>query len=349
MKRIIYAGLLTAVMLCGGAVQAQNTILVPSDQPTIQQAINAASNGDEILVAPGVYNEAINFNGKAIHLHSAAGAEVTTIDAAGLDTSVVTCTSGEGSDTILEGFTITGGIGTIVGGTARRGGGMYNVGASPSVIGCVFEANSASSGGGMYNSNGSSPSLTECVFEGNSAIGGGGMYNINGSSPMLTDCVFHDNLASTGAGMWNEANCSPTLTGCVFESNSASTGGGMFNIFASSPSLTGCIFEGNSATDDGGGLWGSSTSAAQVEATLFCENTPNHTFGRWDDLGDNEFLDECPPDCEIGDLNCDGVVDVSDLLILLAAWGNCENCPADLNGDGTVDVSDLLVLLANWG
>ncbi len=52
-----------------------------------------------------------------------------------------------------------------------------------------------------------------------------------------------------------------------------------------------------------------------------------------------------------GDLNGDGVVDVSDLLILLAAWGGCplNTCPADLNGDGIVDVSDLLILLANWG
>ncbi len=52
-----------------------------------------------------------------------------------------------------------------------------------------------------------------------------------------------------------------------------------------------------------------------------------------------------------GDLNGDGVVDASDLLILLAAWGPCPQndlCPADLNGDGNVNVSDLLTLLANW-
>lgn len=53
-----------------------------------------------------------------------------------------------------------------------------------------------------------------------------------------------------------------------------------------------------------------------------------------------------------GDLNCDGRVDVLDLLILLGAWGNCPKvgpCPADLNNSGAVDVQDLLILLGNWG
>jgi hypothetical protein len=37
------------------------------------------------------------------------------------------------------------------------------------------------------------------------------------------------------------------------------------------------------------------------------------------------------------------------LLLLLAAWGQCSDCPEDLNGDGVVDTADLLTLLANWG
>jgi len=52
-----------------------------------------------------------------------------------------------------------------------------------------------------------------------------------------------------------------------------------------------------------------------------------------------------------GDVNGDGVVDVADLLALLADWGDCPgggDCPADLNGDGAVDVSDLLFLLSHW-
>jgi hypothetical protein len=54
-----------------------------------------------------------------------------------------------------------------------------------------------------------------------------------------------------------------------------------------------------------------------------------------------------------GDIDRDGVVGVQDLLLLLGAWGLCDDnpqpCPADLDRDGMVGVGDLLVLLANYG
>jgi len=50
------------------------------------------------------------------------------------------------------------------------------------------------------------------------------------------------------------------------------------------------------------------------------------------------------------DLNGDGAVNVSDLLILLAGWGPCQAvCPADVDRDGSVNVWDLLEILSNWG
>jgi len=59
------------------------------------------------------------------------------------------------------------------------------------------------------------------------------------------------------------------------------------------------------------------------------------------------------PFAPAGDVNDDGTVDTADLLLLLAAWGECASggapCPADFNGDGFVDTTDLLLLLGNWG
>ena len=56
------------------------------------------------------------------------------------------------------------------------------------------------------------------------------------------------------------------------------------------------------------------------------------------------LIQPCP-----GDVDDNGIVDVADLLALLAAWGPCGECPEDINGDGTVNVGDLLTLLAAWG
>ena len=52
------------------------------------------------------------------------------------------------------------------------------------------------------------------------------------------------------------------------------------------------------------------------------------------------------------DINDDDVVDVSDLLLLIHAWGDCANpeiCAADINGDETVAIDDLTALLAAFG
>lgn len=83
--------------------------------------------------------------------------------------------------------------------------------------------------------------------------------------------------------------------------------------------------------------------------------------GCWCDSSCHAFGDCCLDKCTWceasacscpGDINNDGTANVSDLLILLGAWGTCGGtflCGADLNGDTFVDVSDLLVLLSAWG
>ena len=67
-----------------------------------------------------------------------------------------------------------------------------------------------------------------------------------------------------------------------------------------------------------------------------------------DDAGETLSFLLTPRNSPLGDLDSDCIVGVSDLLILLAEWGQCDS-PADLNGDGIVGVKDLLILLGNWG
>ena len=115
-KRILKAGFLVMWAVLAFSVQAFGTErIVPDDYPTIQSAIVAAGTGDRVVVKPGTYPEHINFRGKAITVTSTdpsdwAVVESTIIDAGGTG-SVVTFNSEEGTDSVLQGFVITGGYG----------------------------------------------------------------------------------------------------------------------------------------------------------------------------------------------------------------------------------------------
>ncbi|MFH1998987.1 MAG: right-handed parallel beta-helix repeat-containing protein [Planctomycetota bacterium] len=86
-----------------------NTIYVPTDFVTIQEAIDAAENGDIVRVEPGTYNENILFNGKLITVQSMAGPDVTEIknpnESPGM--AAVQFINGENDQAILDGFSIT--------------------------------------------------------------------------------------------------------------------------------------------------------------------------------------------------------------------------------------------------
>ena len=272
-----------SLLAVGGRLASAAEIHV-NEGGSIQAAINDASAGDEIIVHPGTYYEAIDFLGKAIHLHSSDGQSVTTIDAAGFDTSAVTCASAEGPDTILEGFTITGGTGTEVE-YERYGGGMYNNTSSPTVTSCIFSLNSANHGGGMRNSS-ASPTVTNCVFMNNTASGGGGsgdgggMSNTSYSFPSITDCIFSGNTANDGGGVYNFYWCYATVTNSLFSGNSAdNNGGGMYLLFDSGATVTNCTFCGNHAENDGGGMYSGINGSSTVENCILWSNTPNEIPG----------------------------------------------------------------------
>lgn len=51
----------------------------------------------------------------------------------------------------------------------------------------------------------------------------------------------------------------------------------------------------------------------------------------------------------VGDVNDDGIVDISDLVLVLSEFGCTAECDYDVNGDGVVDVADVLMVLLNFG
>jgi parallel beta-helix repeat protein/predicted outer membrane repeat protein len=263
---------------------------------SIQAAIDAAVDTDEIVVAPGTYFETIDFIGKALWLHSSEGPEVTVIDAQGSG-SVVTCESGEGPGTVLEGFTITGGAGTWAetwtGHWRFVGGGMFVSGGfdGPTVSDCTFTSNAVSGlGGGIYIY-GSGATVTNCTFHGNTADdSGGGMCNFF-SSPTVTNCTFSGNSAGSGGGMRNVESSSPTVINCNFSDNSAAYGGGGI-AGGGNLTVTNCTFIGNAAdVYDGGGIWTGSTSRPMVTTCTFADNIAGNRGGGMRVSADAEVID----------------------------------------------------------
>jgi hypothetical protein len=136
------SALVCTISLLATASLAQTTIDVGLGQTytTIQSGIDAAVNGDTVLVALGTYFENVNFNGKAITVTSSGGADVTTIDGGNKGgVATVIFANGETSTSVISKFTVRGGGDTIFSGTSD--GGVYVGEASPSIQSNTVTAN----------------------------------------------------------------------------------------------------------------------------------------------------------------------------------------------------------------
>jgi len=258
------------------------TINVPSAQaPTITIAINIAANGDEILVAPGSYFEALSFNGKALKLRSTAGPEVTILDGLGQFKPVVRLISGEGATTEIEGFTIRNGDATAAA-PGDRGGGIYCNGTSPTIRNCIFIGNQAVAGGAFYANLGN-PRVIGCRFIENAAVttsGDGGAAYLNSTTVDFTDCLFEGNSAVRLGGALRQVATSGTYARCDFVQNSAGANGGAMDM-ASTPSVLlfrECRFAGNTAGGVGGAVM-QATASSTPPAWINCVFDSNEASG----------------------------------------------------------------------
>ena len=221
---------------------------------TIQETVDAAVPGDEIVVTTGIYatgGRAVGTNllvnrvavDKAIALRSVNGPQFTLIQGAkapggGNGEGAIRCVYlSDGAS--LSGFTLTNGATRVVDDwpiyRESSGGGLWCESTNAVVSNCVVAGNSALSGGGA-----SRGTLNNCTLTSNSAQAGGGA-----SEATLNNCALTGNSAGWGGGA-----AGGTLNNCTLTGNSATAyGGGNWG-----GALNNCTLTGNSAGIAGGGL-----------------------------------------------------------------------------------------------
>jgi beta propeller repeat protein len=212
------------MVLCLMAAAASGvTLNVPSEYPSIQSGIEAAVDGDVVLVAPGVYYETINFGGKDITVTSTdpndRGIVGYTIINADGDGSAVTFENGETSAAVLTGFTITGGFGTlndtIEGENIFWGGGIYCLRAAPTITKNVIAGNRGPVVLGNTNAD--------------SRISYGGGIACIESNATITHNIIRNNVAFVAAGIMLYIGQAVIGNNVIYD-NSAYLGGGVVQI-----------------------------------------------------------------------------------------------------------------------
>ena len=226
---------------------------------SFQSEIDAASDGDTILVAPGTYEGNINFNGKNVVV---ASEYLTTGDTSYISTtiidakqngSVVRFENNETNQAALIGFTITGGY-------AVKGAGIYINGSEPTLKNLYVLSNETyicnadnyfadAEGGGIYI-NGSTPIIEEVMVQNNiSESNGGGLYFANTDANLTLVTIGNNTASNWGGGLFTTTTNSK-IKHCHFGFNSADRGGAIYAQTFSDLEITNSTIGDNSASDE---------------------------------------------------------------------------------------------------
>jgi len=311
-----------------------------ADFNNIQAGIDAAIDGDTVLVAPGDYviNEPITFKGKAIIVRSKAGPDVTIIRMSDFPidpdrASVFVFENNEIETSVLDGFTITGGQGCWVepfpGYFTQNGGGVFCFHSSPTITNCIIRENHTLSrnqgttqGGGIVLAY-SSAILTHCAIRNNSSTYfSGEMFIVEESSPTVTDCVISENSVlhqdGQAGGMAIGRGSKAVLMRCTISGNSAPHAGGGIQVDSDAqPTFRDCLISDNVSGAVGGVL----CSYGSVTTLENCTITRNSVIGRGGGMAcghDAEaILTNCTVTENIAGLNSGGIMSYDNSSITL--------------------------------
>lgn len=251
-----------------------SSINVPSDFVTIQEAIDNASSGQEIVVSEGIYRENINFKGKDIILRSSdpnsRDVVARTVIDAGKSGTVITFNSGESRDAVLSGFTITGGSGT------RE---KYSI--------IAYDNNRQSYdrryGGGILITGGSKPTIINNLITGNNVRNagmgvlsvGGGIAVLDNSSPLIESNEISNNYSEAyggGIAVWYRS--SPSIVNNIIKDNKAGDiAGGILVAMMCSPEILSNTIQGNRSDNWSGGIYVAHMSDARITGNTVEQNS----------------------------------------------------------------------------
>ncbi len=365
---------LTALTLLAGTAAA-DVLRVPSEFPTIQAAIDAASDGDTVLVASGTYtgegNRDITFDGKAITVRSRHGAEQTIIDCEGTQQDPhrgFYFGSGEGPDSVLRGFTIRGGStppGAVI--DEFNGGGILcNNNSSPTIRECIITENWCGCWGaaiscGITGASESSPTIIDCQIINNySGDDGGALFAIGGSPTLINTLIAGNGADITGGAISNFGNGVITIINCTIIDNEAPYGSAIYDHHAV---ISNSIIRGNTGSDP---IWspantitfsnieGGFVGDGNIDVDPLFVNAPlgDYRLAAGSPLIDAGDVSMLP----VGiDTDMAGLPRVHDDMGTQNGIGGAidigahefqgNSCPADFNHDGTVTTQDVLAFL----
>ncbi|MCH2136555.1 MAG: right-handed parallel beta-helix repeat-containing protein [Phycisphaerales bacterium] len=252
--------------LCSSATA--DVLSVPGTFPTIQDAIDAAVDGDKISLAAGVYQASgLDTQGKAITISGAVvwpADQLTLIKGVG-NASIFRIDSGEGQSTIIENM-------VLHLGDAPYGGAMFINGASPTVSNVLFTGNQADNGGGaVFVGPDSDPMFEDCTFYMNASGSSGGAVHVRGGSVTFEQCKLTYNQGGWGGGAIDAFSGHVVLNDCELHQNSAPNRGGAINTYGGSLAINDSFFQANASGIDGGAVF-THTTQLTVQDTMMDGN-----------------------------------------------------------------------------